>query len=176
MSAVERRAHVVRAATRAFAEGGYRGTSTADIATRAGISQPYVFRLFGSKKELFVEVVAACFRRTVETLEQAAQGLEGPEVLEAMGVAYYELVRDPVMLLVEMHAFAAAVDDKEVREAARRGMRLVWETAQRASGAPAEDMRDWFAAGMLINVTVALGLEHIDEPWAKDAACVPDSA
>ncbi len=173
MSADERRALVVRAATTAFAEGGYEGTSTEDVARRAGISQPYIFRLFGSKKELFVEVVRACFRRTAAAFERAAEGLEGPEALEAMGVAYSELVKDPELLLVEMHAFTASVHDDSVREVARDGMRLIWGVARRASGAGTGDLQAWLALGMLINVVAALGLEELDEGWARDIAWMP---
>ncbi len=174
MSADERRALVVRAATAAFADGGYEGTSTEDIARRAGISQPYIFRLFGSKKDLFVEVVNACFGRTVAAFEKAAEGLEGPEALEAMGAAYSELVRDPELLLVEMHAFTAAVHDDRVREVARDGMRLIWQVARRSSGAGPGELQEWLAMGMLMNVVAALGLEAVDEGWARDVACMSE--
>lgn len=174
MSADERRALVVRAATAAFADGGYAGTSTEDVARRAGISQPYVFRLFGSKKELFLEVVQACFRRTAAAFESAAEGLEGPEALAAMGAAYSELVKDPELLLVEMHAFTAAVHDESVRDVARDGMRLVWEVASRSSGAGPGELQSWLAMGMLINVVAALGLEDLDEPWARKVTRMPD--
>jgi AcrR family transcriptional regulator len=167
MSADERRQEVLRAAAAAFAEGGYRGTTTEDIARRAGISQPYIFRLFGSKKELFIAVVEACWDRTVSTFQQAAEGLAGEEALFAMGIAYAELISDPVSLLVEMHAFTAAVHEPDVRRAAQRGMRRVWETAAAASGLGADALRGWLATGMLCNVVAALGLEALDEPWAR---------
>ena len=67
MSAEERREEVLRAAAVAFADGGYQGTTTQDVADRAGISQPYIFRLFSSKKELFLAVVEDCFKRTDRT-------------------------------------------------------------------------------------------------------------
>jgi AcrR family transcriptional regulator len=170
MSADERRGEVLQAAAVAFAEGGYRGTRTEDVARRAGISQPYIFRLFGSKQELFIAVVEACFQRTIVTFEKAAEGLSGEEALKAMGAAYQELVRDPVGLLVEMHAFTAAVHDPEVRRTAQRGLRGVWEVAAKASGLDGEALRPWLAAGMLLNVTAALGLDHLDEPWAQELA------
>jgi AcrR family transcriptional regulator len=169
MSAEERRHEVLRAAAAAFAEGGYQGTTTEDVARRAGISQPYIFRLFGSKKELFLAVVEACFQRTVETFQRAARGLSGEGALEAMGVAYADLIRDPVSLLVEMHAFTAAVFDVEVRRTAQRGMRAVWETAADASGLGGDIVRAWLATGMLCNVVAALGLESLDEAWAQQA-------
>ena len=143
MSADERRSEVLRAATAAFAEGGYQGTSTEDVAGRAGISQPYIFRLFGSKRELFIAVVDDCFRRTAATFQKAARGLSGEDALKAMGLAYLELISDPTQLRVELHAFAAAAQDDVVRRAAQKGMRSVWEVAAKASGVDDEQLRDW---------------------------------
>jgi AcrR family transcriptional regulator len=167
MSAEERRGEVMRAAAAAFADGGYRGTTTQDVAERAGISQPYIFRLFSSKKELFLAVVEDCFERTERTFVEAAQGLSGDEALDAMGMAYAELIRDPVNLLVQLHCFTAAAGDPDVRLLAQRGMRRVWETASRASGASDEALRNWVATGMLCNMIAAIGLEELDEPWAR---------
>ena len=167
MSAEERREDVLRAAAAAFADGGYQGTTTQDVAARAGISQPYIFRLFSSKKELFLAVVEDCFKRTERTFVKAAEGLSGDEALHAMGMAYTELIRDPVNLLVQMHCFTAAAGDPEIRLVAQRGMRSVWETASRASGASDEALRNWVATGMLCNMVAALGIDELDEPWAK---------
>jgi AcrR family transcriptional regulator len=169
MSADERRHEVLRAAAAAFADGGYKGTTTEDVARLAGISQPYVFRLFSSKKELFIAVVEDCFERTVRAFKEAAEGLSGDKALQAMGEAYGQLIRDPVSLLVQMHAFTAAAHDPEVRATAQRGMRLVWDTATEASGLGPDAVRAWLAIGMLCNVTAALRLEELDEPWAKQA-------
>jgi AcrR family transcriptional regulator len=57
ITAGERRERVLEAALTAFAAGGLDGTSTQDIARRAGISQAYLFRLFPTKKALFLAVV-----------------------------------------------------------------------------------------------------------------------
>ena len=168
MNSDERREEVLRAAAVAFAEGGYQGTTTEDVARRAGISQPYIFRLFSSKKELFIAVVDSCFERTDAVFEKAADGLSGHEALMAMGVAYMKLIRDPVALLVQMHCFTAAVHDPEIRAAARRGLRRVWQTAGAASGADDDSLREWLAYGMLCNAIAALGLEDLDEPWARE--------
>src|SRR5215831_12727905 len=83
-----RREEILDAALLEFAEGGLHGASTEDIARRAGISQPYVFRLFGTKKELFRAVVTRCFRETLEMFQRAAEGKRGEAALEAMGDAY----------------------------------------------------------------------------------------
>jgi len=181
MNAEERREEVLGVAAAVFAEGGYQGASTEEIARRAGISQPYIFRLFGSKRDLFIAVTEKCFERTARTFERAAKGLSGKEALMAMGLAYHDLVRDPELLLVEMHAFMAAVHDPAVRRASQRGMRRIWATASSVSGLGADEVRSWLAMGMLLNVIAALGLEQLDEPWAQevipfDADCPPLNA
>ena len=88
----ERREEILDAALAEFAERGLHGASTEEIARRAGISQPYVFRLFGTKKELFRAVVARCFRETLEMFQRAAEGMRGEEALDAIGKAYGELL------------------------------------------------------------------------------------
>lgn len=168
MNAGERRSAVLNAAAAAFAEAGYEGTSTEDVARRAGISQPYVFRLFGSKHELFVAVVEQCFERTYTRFREAAEAAPPELALDAMGLAYMELVQDPVALLLQMHAFTVAVNDPVVRAVAQRGMRRVWQLAATKSGAPVIELRSWLATGMLCNMVAALGLDKLDEPWAND--------
>src|SRR5580658_10623697 len=90
MPAAERRELVLDAAVVEFAVHGLEGTSTEDIARRAGISQPYLFRLFGTKKELFKATVSRCFRETLELFQRAAEGKRGEEALHAIGDAYME--------------------------------------------------------------------------------------
>src|ERR1700733_5693327 len=90
LSAAERRNDVLDAALVEFAERGLEGTSTEAIARRAGISQPYLFRLFGTKKELFKATVSRCFRETLQLFQRAAEGKRGEDALRAIGNAYRE--------------------------------------------------------------------------------------
>ena len=112
MSAEERREAILEAARGEFASTGYHGTSTETIAERAGISQPYLFRLFGTKKELFLASVRRCFRETLETFQRAAEGKRGEEALHAMGEAYLALLEDRSRLMAQMQAYASC-DDPE---------------------------------------------------------------
>src|SRR4051794_26954943 len=86
----ERRGGILDAAMLEFAARGLHGASTEDIARRAGISQPYVFRLFGTKKDLFIAVVNRCFRDTLERFQRAAEGRRGEAALAAMGEEYVQ--------------------------------------------------------------------------------------
>lgn len=73
MSAEERRESVIRAAITEFARGGYDGTSTEAIAKRVGVSQPYLFRLFKNKQELFLAAATRCLNQTREAMADAAR-------------------------------------------------------------------------------------------------------
>jgi AcrR family transcriptional regulator len=166
MSAEERRDEILEAARYAFAERGLHGTSTDDIAKRAGISQPYVFRLFGTKKGLFLAACESCWQETFDVMHEAAAGKTGEEALDAMGQAYMDLLnRDPRFLRLQMEMYAAA-DDPDVGEVARKGFGTLVEFAERVSGAPAEEITNFFAYGMLLNVLASMGLDRTSSGWA----------
>ena len=166
-TAAERREAVLAAAQVAFAQRGLHGTSTEDIAAGAGISQPYLFRLFGTKKKLFVATVERCMADTLELFRTAAGDLRGEEALQAMGDAYVELVtRDRTRLLTQMQAYAAC-DDADVREAMRTGYGKLHLFVETVSGLPQETVAQWFAKGMLLNVVAAMELSDAREPWAR---------
>jgi AcrR family transcriptional regulator len=166
-SAAERREEILEAALDEFAEHGFHGASTEAIARRAGISQPYVFRLFGTKQELFKAVVTRCFRETLEMFQRAAEGKRGKEALDAMGAAYGErLQTDRKRLQAQMQAYAAC-DDPEIRAVVRAGYGDLVAYAERVSGLEPNVVSAFFAAGMLLNVFASMGLTagH-SEPWA----------
>jgi AcrR family transcriptional regulator len=164
----ERREEILEAATAEFAERGLHGASTEDIARGAGISQPYVFRLFGTKKELFRAVVARCFRETLEMFQRSAEGLRGEEALKAIGRAYVDrLTGDPVRLRAQMQAYAAC-DDPEICEVVRQGYGDLVAYVERVSDAPPATVAGFFAQGMLLNVFASMGHFGDDaEPWAE---------
>jgi AcrR family transcriptional regulator len=165
-TAQERREDVLLAATNAFARGGLHGTSTEDIARAAGISQPYLFRLFGTKKKLFIATLERCMADTLELFRAAAGDLRGQEALEAMGRAYVEMVTsDRTRLLSQMQAYAAC-DDPEIRDAMRRGYGQLHLFVETVAGLPDEAVSQWFAKGMLLNVVAAMDLQREPEPWS----------
>jgi len=166
-SASERRVAVLAAAITEFARAGYAGTSTEAIAARAGISQPYLFRLFGTKKDLFIATYDQVGARIVEELAAAAKGLEGEAALHAMGGAYLELMQDPELLQVQMHGFAAATGDADIAAACRSTFEVLWRMVSVDLGLDADMVRDFFASGMLISVMSAIDLLSIGEQWAQ---------
>jgi AcrR family transcriptional regulator len=165
-SAEERRDEILEAALIEFAQRGLHGASTEEIAKRAGISQPYVFRLFGSKKDLFKATVARCLRETLELFQRAAEGKRGLEALEAMGDAYQELLVDRTRLRAQMQAYAAC-DDPDICEVVRNGYGDIVAYVERVSGLPAEDVTRFFATGMLMNVMASMDLWESPEAWSQ---------
>ena len=168
-TAEERREELITGSLPVFAEKGYHAAPTTEIAKRAGISQAYLFRLFPTKEELFVAAVERSTRRMVETLVAAAEKSEkdGIEPGDAMGLAYGELVtseRD--LLLVQLHAQAVSPAMPSVRDAMRNCFADLYAFASERTGGSEEELKRWFAHGMLINVMTALSAEEVNEPWA----------
>jgi AcrR family transcriptional regulator len=152
-----RREAVLDAARVEFARRGLHGASTDVIARRAGISQPYLFRLFGSKKELFLAVNDMCFARTLDVFREAARGKSGEEALKAIGRAYRALIdEDGTLLQSQLQSYAAAVDDADVRRSSARGYGRLVDYVETVSGADGPTIARFFATGMLLNVLEAL--------------------
>ena len=165
-----RREEILEAAMTEFAHGGLHGTSTEAIAARAGISQPYLFRLFGTKRELFIASSRRCFARVLAAFQGAAEGKQGAEAMRAMGNTYAQLLADRDLLLGQMQMYAAC-SDPEVRDAARAGFAELFRYVESVSGASTAEIRDFFARGMLMNVAAAMDLPQIcgeDDKWAHE--------
>lgn len=161
----ERRDLIVRAAVGAFAATGYEGTSTDDIARRAGVSQPYVVRLFGTKRELFIEVIRHGFGRIQDAFRAVAAEERGAPLLPALGTAYIELIADRELLGIQLQGYAASFDPV-IREETKRQYGTLVELVRELTGAPDEDLQRFFALGMLFNTAVALDLPATpDVPW-----------
>ncbi|HEX6933049.1 MAG TPA: TetR/AcrR family transcriptional regulator [Streptosporangiaceae bacterium] len=166
MSAEERREQVLEAALGQFAISGLAGTSTEDVARVAGISQPYLFRLFPTKKALFLALSERCFKRIEDAFTAAAGDATGEEALEAMGKGYEKLLEDRTLLLLQMQAYAAC-EDPEIRAATRAGYKKLWTLVERLTGLPFDRVVEFFAMGMLMNVAAALDLPAVDERWTS---------
>jgi AcrR family transcriptional regulator len=160
-----RREAVLEAARHEFAQHGLHGASTDAIARRAGISQPYLFRLFGSKKALFLAVNEACFARTLETFRAAAAGTSGIDALKAIGDAYRALIeQDRSLLQGQLQAYAASVEDPDVRDSTARGYARLVDYVETVSGADRQTISRFFATGMLLNVLAAMQYSIAGDP------------
>ena len=181
-TAEERRGEVLEAAVAEFALNGLHGTSTEMIAKRIGISQPYIFRLFPSKKDLFLAAIDQCFDRVEAAFRKAAdESATVPESghhfapgpvgarLHAMGHAYVRLLAKRELVLFQMQAYAACSDDDVRRKVKLRWDRLMTVTGD-LSGASKNDLTMFFARGMLMNVIASIGLvpEKAADKWGHE--------
>ncbi|WP_415094204.1 TetR/AcrR family transcriptional regulator [Nocardioides sp.] len=178
MPAEERRELIVAAATRAFAAGGYAGTSTDAVAKEAGVSQPYVVRMFGTKLDLFLVVFASACARIQESFCAVIDAGFDPaseEDFHRLGGAYVDLLADRDWLQVMMHGFTASAAVPEIGDSARQRMGAIFDTLRR-TGWSDEEVREFIAHGMLLNVLLSIGAFE-NAPGALGdlvRACIPE--
>jgi AcrR family transcriptional regulator len=174
--AAERREELISAAVHEFARGGLHGTPVERIARRVGVAQPYVFSLFGNKRELFVAAIERSFKRVADTFNHAAADYragrapaECEDVLQAMGRAYKELLASNRDYLMLQHQSYAACEDEVVCACVRHRYAELVGLAQELSGADDERIDDFFRHGMALQVAAALGVEDLSAtcPWVK---------
>jgi AcrR family transcriptional regulator len=165
--ASKRRDALIEAAVHEFARGGLHGTPVDRIARAVGVAQPYVFTLFGSKRELFLAAVERGFELVAQTFTQAAAefdpatALPDVDVLQAMGNAYIEMLsthRDYLMLQLQSYA---ACDDELIRERVRTCYARLVAHVERLADAEPERIDDFFRYGMWLNVAAAMGVEDL---------------
>lgn len=166
MSAEARREQVIKEAITVFARSGYEGATTSAIAERVGVSQPYLFRLFPTKKDLFLAASERNMDDTLKLLREAAGGKTGHDALEAMGDAYQEkLITNRDWLLMQLQTFAACYDE-DIQHQTRTSMQDIWDEVENLSGMPIEDRVIFFAKGMFCNVIAAAGrIDGEDPRW-----------
>jgi AcrR family transcriptional regulator len=165
MSGTERRSQVLRIAAAEFANRGLHGASIEVIAREADITQAYVFRMFGTKKALFLELIGAAFDDFSAGMADAAGGARGLDALALMGARYYESLADRTTLLLQLQGFAAC-GDAEVRDLVRARLGRMWDTVAGTTGLDPVTVKSFLAFGMLLNNVAALDVDELDEPWA----------
>jgi AcrR family transcriptional regulator len=158
LTAEERRDDVLEAAIHEFAEFGFHAAKTADIAKRAGISQPYIYALFADKKTLFL----ACQQRVREQIRDAfraawqpAESVEGS--LVSMGRNYRKVLLNPDAPRCQLQGYAASADP-EIREFMRRGYLEIFELVMALTGADHPTVARFMATGNLLNLGAVLDL------------------
>ena len=177
MRAADRRELILEAATAVFGAKTYVGTTTDEVARAAGVSQPYVVRLFGTKEKLFIAVIERAYARLIEVFRAAMPGdPEGRS--ERMGTAYTGLLAERGMLPVIANSTALG-GEPEIGRVARAGFSDIWRFLRDEAGMSAEETRQFMATGMLINAIVGLRLtgDYGNEVSATEVldACFPDA-
>ncbi|MCD2441109.1 TetR/AcrR family transcriptional regulator [Agromyces sp. SYSU K20354] len=177
MKAAERRELILEAATAVFGANSYVGTTTDEVARAAGVSQPYVVRLFGTKAKLYIAVIERAYERIISEFSRV---LPGPpdERLKRMGAAYAGLLSERGMLPVIANSTALG-GDPEIGPVARDGFNGIWRFVRDEAGFSEEETREFMAGGMLINAIVGLRLvgAYGTEKSVTEVldACFPDA-
>jgi len=164
-SAADRRDEVLDAAIAEFAAHGFSAASTMAIARRAGISQPYVHALFGTKRALFLAAHSRVVERVREVFAGAAEGARDPgDALRRMGQAFIAMLRDRDELFCLLQGYAAS-GDPEVRAHVQREFTALFDHVRALSGASRDDVALFTAGGMFF--TVAGALDVPQSYWPK---------
>ncbi|HEX7254787.1 MAG TPA: TetR/AcrR family transcriptional regulator [Gaiellaceae bacterium] len=183
LTAEQRRAAVLDTASAIFAKGSYRGTTTAEIARQAGVTEPILYRHFASKRDLYLACLENAWTLCREMWEGAVVGEEDPALwVAAMGRSYLEARdRRPLIANLWVQALTEASDDAEIRKYLKRHMREVQEfvagvirRSQEANGVPQDrdaDAEAWIfiSIGLLATVSKRLG-GMLDEEFPRIVA------
>lgn len=166
LTAAERSEQLVDAAIKAFAGTGYAGTSTDDVARLAGVSQPYVIRLFGSKQRLFLAGVGHACGRIEQAFREA-----GPADLADLAPAFDRLLAERDFLAMLLHGFAASADPV-IGAFVRERFGRIYTLVKELSGADVAEVRGFLANGMLLTVLAAMQVVGPNavapEPWMTE--------
>lgn len=167
LTAAERSEEVLQAAVVAFGANGYAGTKTDEIARLAGVSQPYVIRLFGTKQQLFLATTHKVCDRIEDSFRRAAAR---EATLASLGEAYNELIPERELLVVLLHGFAAS-GDPAIGEPVRERFGRIHKVVGELTGATPEEVTRFMATGMLLTVMAAMqvtGPNPISCTWATE--------
>lgn len=177
MSSGERREQIITAAIAVFGARGYEGTTTDDVARTAGVSQPYVVRLFRSKENLFLEAMQFAFDELMSVFrETLADQTDDRPVPKRIGEAYVDLLNTRGLHQTLSHAWLLG-GHPVIGPAARRCFAQVWQFFRDEAGFDADQARMFLAEGMLINVMIGMRLvdDYGSDPRITELfrACFP---
>jgi AcrR family transcriptional regulator len=169
MASDERRQLVLEAATAVFGQRGYAGTTTDQVASAAGVSQPYVVRMFGTKEKLFLAVLNRALDTLMAAFRHAATETSDIPVHERLGLAYADLLTDRGLLLSLMHGFVLG-SDPEIGQTARCGFLEVYNFLKVDAGMSPQQASDFLAHGMMLNTLVGIRMtdEYQTNPDARE--------
>jgi len=164
-TSVNRKAEIISAAIEVFAEVGYYRATTAQVAERAKISQPYVFRFFSTKELLLLSALEVSWSRVIESFRKVVEATS-PELLEATLIRDYERIQGMHRNEILLQMQAQTMGEEAIQETMRGGFKEVRDmvlTAFREAGIEQSEERTmlFLARGMLCNVAVALNMPEL---------------
>jgi AcrR family transcriptional regulator len=157
-TAEQRRIQAVEAGLTAFADHGLTTAAIRQVAEQVGVSQPYVFRLFGSKQSFFLACIDELDARVVRAFGQAAHGVTD-EPLEQMGASFRSLVSDGTVSGLWLQACAVARADDVVAQRCRTLISNVLRATEEHSGASTDELAAFLGRGALVVLLQALGVD-----------------
>lgn len=166
-TAADRREALIEAAIPAFGRGGLHGTPVSAITKAVGVTQPYAFSLFGTKRDLFLAAAERCFDDVEALFRRAAATLPADEDhppedrVHVLGEAYNELLLDGDALRFQLQVYAAAGADEEVAACGARRYRAIGELVAELTGADEDTIRVFLGQGMLCNLSRVLDLPEL---------------
>ncbi len=101
---------ILRAAVRLFAQKGFSGTTTADIAEAVGISKGLIYNYFPSKDAIFMALIDEFIQRIVPSLPWGSSGQSPTEYLEVLIRGWFREIRTNPALIklgVQFHTDTA---------------------------------------------------------------------
>jgi AcrR family transcriptional regulator len=163
---VNRKAEIISAAIEVFAESGYYRSTTAQVAERAKISQPYIFRFFATKEALLLSALEVSWARIHQSFRQVVETAAAPERLESDLIKAYEEILATHMNETYLQMQAQTMQEEAIREAMRSGFREVRQVvlnAFREKGLQNPEDRTFMflARGMLCNISWALDMPEL---------------
>lgn len=163
LTAEARREAVVDAAIREFGRNGLAGASADKIASDCGISQPYIFRLFGTKKNIFLAAVDRTFDLIEKNWIAKIQEYPNRPALCVLAKSYLEQSSVQSLLMMQLQAYASSLDE-EIGTSVRAHFVKLQRFVESHSDEPSESI-EFLARGLLINVLIALRTDSNDRLW-----------
>lgn len=166
-TSVNRKSEIISAAIEVFAEIGYYRATTAQVATRAKISQPYIFRFFSTKEALLLAALEVSWTRVIDSFRKVVESA-APEKLETDLIQAYDDILNAYQNEILLQMQAQTIQEDSIREAMRNGfgevLRMVID-AFRAASIPNPEERTmlFLARGMLCNISIALNMPELKE-------------
>lgn len=158
-----RKEEILDAGIEVFAEKGYYNTTTALIAEKAGISQPYVFKFFKTKEELFVAALDQAFERILVAFQKVESRPD--QLVNKMIEAYEELaVSHPNEMSLQV--IGLSVPEETIKNSTKQGLSRIrnftLEKFQTTGITNAEsEVTTFLARGILCNISFFLDFPEL---------------
>ncbi|MFD1337091.1 TetR/AcrR family transcriptional regulator [Oceanobacillus iheyensis] len=158
-----RKEEILEAGLEVFAKRGYHNTTTAHVAEKAGISQPYVFRFFKTKEKLFIAALDRAFERILLAFKNVHSS---PEQLVDKMIEAYEELSELHPNEMALQVIGISVTEEAIRNATKKGLSNIQNyTLERFKDAGIENVESevttFLARGILCNISYFLDFPEL---------------